>query len=121
MSARTELKAALAAALPNYRVCGSRGVMDGVTRPTVGVWQQSFTRRPEWGLDHVQVDLEVWVVVPSEDPDKADDALDEGLDDLLAALKPIGWVDWVNCQRGILNEVTHGYNVTVTAVAKIGD
>ena len=121
MSARTELKAALAAALPTYRVTGSKGILDGVTRPTVGVWQQSFTRRPEWGLGHVQVGLEVWVVVPTEDPDKADDALDTGLDDVLAALKPIAWVDWTECQRGVLNETTHGYNITVTAVAQIGD
>lgn len=121
VSARTDLRTALAAALPAYRITGAKGVLDGVTRPTIGVWQQSFTRRPDWGEDHVQVGLEVWVVVPTEDPDKADDALDEGLDDLLAALKPLGWVDWTDAQRGILNDTTHGYNVTVTAVAKIGD
>ncbi len=121
MSARTELREALAAALPAYRVTGSKGVLDGVTRPTVGVWQQSFTRRADWGKDHVQVGLEVWVVVPTEDPDKADDALDEGLDDVLAALAPLGWADWSECQRGVLNDTTHGYNITVTAVATIGD
>ena len=121
MSARTQLREALAAALPAYRVTGSKGVLDGVTRPTVGVWQQSFTRRTDWGKDHVQVGLEVWVVVPTEDPDKADDALDEGLDDVLAALAPLGWADWSECQRGVLNDTTHGYNITVTAVATIGD
>lgn len=121
VSARTDLRDALTAALPGYRVTGSKGVMDGVTRPTIGVWQQSFTRRLDWGEAHVQVGLEVWVVVPTEDPDKADDALDDALDDLLGALDPLNWCDWTDCQRGVLLDQFHGYNVTVTAVAKIGD
>ena len=122
VSARTQLRDHFATALPAYRVTGSKGVMDGpITRPTIGVWQQSFTRRPDWQLDHVQVGLEVWVVVPQEDPDKADDALDDGLEDVLGALRTLDWVDWVECQRGILNDTAHGYNITVNAVAKIGD
>lgn len=121
MSARTQLRAALATLLPAYRVTGSKGVLDGVTRPTIGVWQQSFTRRLDWGPTHVEVGLEVWVVVPSEDPDKADDALDDGLDDVLTALATLDWVEWTECQRGVLNDTTHGYNITVTAVATIGD
>ena len=61
------------------------------------------------------------MVVPQEDPDKADDALDDGLEDVLGALRALDWVDWVECQRGVLNDTAHGYNITVNAVAKIGD
>lgn len=120
MSARTELVGALRAALPTYRVTDTKGVQDGVTRPTVGVWMQSLQRRPEWQKDHAQVNLEIWVLVPEDDADKADDALDDALEDVLDALAPLGWVDWVTCIRGVLLESIHGYNITATAVATIG-
>lgn len=121
MSARTELKTALEAALPDYRITGARGIAEPSPRPSVGVWQARVVRRPEWQKAHAQVDLEVWVTVPQEDPDRADDALDDALDDLVSALNPIAWCDWTLAERGVLGSGIHGYQVTVQAVAEIGD
>lgn len=121
MSARTELKAALVAALPGYRVTGARGIQEPAQGPSVGVWQSRVVRRPEWQKAHAQVELEVWVTVPQEDPDRADDALDDALDDLISALNPINWCDWTLAERGVLSTAIHGYQVTVVAVAEIGD
>lgn len=121
MSARTQLRAALTEALPNWRVTGARGILDAATKPSIGVWQSSMARVSEWQWDHVRVELEVWVVVPTEDPDKADDALDDALEELLGALHPLEWVDWTSAERGVLADSLHGYKVAVVMVAKIGD
>lgn len=121
MSARTDLVAALRVAMPTYRITDTKGVQDGIKRPTVGVWMQSLTRRPEWQKGHAQLNFELWVLVPQEDSDRADDALDDALADVLEALNGLDWLDWSTCTRGVLFESIHGYNVTVSAVAKIGD
>jgi predicted RNase H-like nuclease len=120
MSARTALRDALRTALPGYRVTGSAVVPSGISRPTVAVWQQSVVRRDELGQDRATVNLEIWVLVGHEDPEKADDALDAALDDLILALQPIDWVQWSEAQRGVLADTFPGYNITVTAVATIG-
>lgn len=121
MSARTELKASLGAALPGYRITGARGIQEPSQRPSVGVWQSRVVRRTEWAMRHAQVELEVWVTVPEEDPDRADDALDDALDALILALNPINWCDWTTAERGVLGSGIHGYQVTVLAVAEIGE
>lgn len=121
MSARTQLRAELSNAMPDWRVTGARGILDAANKPSIGVWQTALNRKPEWQWDHVQVELEVWVVVPTEDPDKADDALDAGLEELLGALQPLTWVDWTSAERGVLGDSLHGYKVAVVMVAKIGD
>ena len=121
MSARKQLRDALAEALPTYRVMGSAILPSAVARPTIGVWQQSMTRREEFGLNRVAVGFELWVLVGPEDPEKADDALDTALEEVLGALQPLGWVQWTEAQRGVLADNFHGYNIQVTAVAEIGD
>ncbi len=121
VSARTELVAALRAALPNYRVTGSALVPSGIgSKPVIGVWQQSVIRREELHHNRVTVNLELWVLVGHEDPEKADDALDDALDDVVTALQPITWLHWTEAQRGVLEGTFPGYNITATAVATIG-
>lgn len=121
MSARTQLRDALALGMPSWRVTGARGIMDAANKPSIGVWQTSMSRQPEWRWDHVKVELEVWIVVPIEDPDKADDALDAALEEVLGVLEPLEWVDWTTAERGVLADSLHGYKVAVVMVAKIGD
>lgn len=121
MSARTELAAALTAALPTYRVLGYAADLDAVARPTVLVWADKIVRRPEWASGLFEFTLMMWVLVGTEDPARADDALDDALEDVLGALQPIGWVQWSGAERGVLRDAFHGWQITVTAVATIGD
>ncbi|WP_324650999.1 hypothetical protein [Georgenia sp. H159] len=122
MSARTRLVADLKANLPaGYRVTGSALMPSGITRPTVAVWQQSIQRREEFGPTRVAVGLEVWLLVGPQDPERADDELDDALEDVLAALQPVTWVQWTEASRGVLGDAFHGYNIQVTAVATISE
>ena len=38
---------------------------------------------------------------------------------VLAALQPLGWVDWTGAERGIFADALHGWKVTAQAVAII--
>lgn len=122
MSARTELAAALTVSLPStWRVLGYAADLDAVTRPTVLVWADAFTPRPEWGSGLHSLTLKMWVLTQSEDPARADDALDDALDLVIDALTPINWVRFESAERGVLRETFHGWQITATAVATIGD
>ena len=122
MSARTQLADALTAALPDtYRVMGFNDQLDGVSRPTVMLWQSSLRRIEQIGHDRLQVSVALWVLTGRDNLERADDDLDDALEDVIAALRPLTWVDWTEAERGVLLERFHGYNLTVTAVAQIGE
>lgn len=119
-SPAADLAAQLLAALPEYRVIGYVSALDAVPKPTVIVWAETLTRTPVLGHEHVQVDLRVQVVVGEEDPEAADGRLWEATSLVLAALAPIGWVDWTTTERGVRNDNFHAYTITLTALATIG-
>lgn len=120
MSARTELATALSAGLPSsYRVVGFNSTLDSVAKPTVMVWQQTLTRPDDFGLQRVNVTLNLWVLVGQQNSGNADNALDTALEKVLGALQPIDWVEWTTAERGVFAEKFHGYQVTVEAVATI--
>lgn len=122
MNVRTAVADALIEALPaTFLVRGYPFEPDAVTRPTVMVWQSTIERYPQITLDRLVVTVELWVLVGSEDPSKADDALDDAVTEVIEALHPITWLNWTIAERGVLIEKFHGYRITAQAIAKIGD
>jgi predicted RNase H-like nuclease len=115
------LAEALRKALPTYRVTGYVDQPDAVTRPTVMLWQSAMERLEQIDLDRVRVTLELWILTGRENPERADDDLDDALEAVLVALQPLSWVAWTQAERGIYAENYHGYRLTAFAVARIGD
>lgn len=121
-SARRELVQALKAGLPGrWRITGYPTIPDNVTVPTVVLWQQSVTRFEQIDLEHLRATLTLWVLVPSDRPETLDDRLDGLLVTLLGVLQPLAWLDWTEAERGVLADSYPGYQITATAVYKIGD
>lgn len=127
MSARTALADALTARLPQgrYRIIPAAFPPDGVIKPTVLVWQDQVTRFEQVTHDRLKVSLAVWLLVGIEDPVRAEDALEEGLDDLIEALRPVEWAMFEQAERLTFGDADgptfHSYRLTFTALAKIGD
>lgn len=120
MNARTALSEALTDALPGFRVLGYSQDLDAVTRPTVMVWTSLIERAEQFGLDRIKVTVELWVLVGNDNPEAANDALDDALEDVLGALQDVDWIDWTTAERGVLFDRFHGYRITALAVAQIG-
>ncbi|MBU4334960.1 MAG: hypothetical protein KJ548_00155 [Actinobacteria bacterium] len=118
--ARKRLVDELSAALPStYTVMGYPTGLDRVTGPTVCVWQETVTKTDQFGPPRLRVDLAVWVLTGQEDPGKADDVLDDALTQVLAALQPLGWIDWTSAERLVPEFVTaHGFKLTCTALTE---
>jgi hypothetical protein len=122
MSVRTDLIADIEAHLPHAR--GPRVIgyePDGVTAPTLLVWVESITRPEQFGLHLLQFDFSLWLLVGTEDPEKAMDQLDDALMDVIGALQQIGSLTWSNAEHGTYKNVWTGYKLTVTKVAQILD
>lgn len=118
--ARKRLVAELTAALPaEYAVMGYPTGLDRVARPTVAVYQETVTKTDQFGASRLQVALAVWVLTGQEDPEQADDILDEALMAVLGALQPLAWIDWTTAERLVPEFVTaHGFKLTCTALTE---
>lgn len=117
VSARAQLADDLTAALPEFKVRGYSPSLDGLTRPTVVLWQSAVTRRDEFDGARVDVEFEAWVLVPQEDPVAAETALDDALGQVIAAWQGITWCTWDRVERGTYDNTWHGYRLTAAAPA----
>lgn len=123
-SARVALAEHLRATLsPDIAVTPAAVEPDGLTRTTVLLWQDEVTRMGQIGHDRLSVQVVVWLLVPDEDPERAEGALETGLDRLIDALRPILWADWQKAERMTFgnNVQFHGYKLTLTVLATIGE
>lgn len=127
MSARTALSEVLKVTLPagKYRIIPAAFPPDNVVKPTVLVWQDNVRREPQIGHDRLVVAVTVWLLVGIEDVEKAETALEDGLEDLIDALRPITWANWEQAERLTFGDADgptfHSYRITLTAHAQIGD
>lgn len=119
MSASAKLAVDLRPRLTGFRVIGYNPDLDAVTGRVVMVYTESIRRPERFGLNHLEVNLTLWVLVGYEDPKAADDALDKALEDVLGALQHVAWVNWTDAERGVFANRFHGYKVNLTAVAEI--
>ena len=117
VSARAQLAQNLADALGGFKVRGYSPSIDGLTRPTVVLWQSATTRRDEFDGARVDVEFEAWVLVPQEDPDAAETALDDALGQVLAAWQGVAWCTWDRAERGVYDNTWQGYRITASAPA----
>lgn len=125
MSVRTQLAQHLRQTLPSYRVIAAADVPDAVTKPTLLLHQGNVTRLPQIGHDRLQVELVLWLLVGNEKPEAAEDALEQGMDDVIETLRPLTWVDWPNAERMTFGEPDgpnyHGYRFNLIGHAEIGE
>lgn|GEM_PF-2751154 len=122
MNVRQAIAKELTDRLPDsYIVKGYTYDPDAAARPTVMLWQSLIERGSRINdRNGLEVTVELWVIVGSEDPAKVDDDLDDALDEVLTAVHDIPFIDWSVAERGVLKERFHGYRMTARAVATIG-
>lgn len=127
MSARTTLAEHLTTELPatKYRVIDYPDFPGNLTKPLVMVFGTDITRYGQIGHDRLEVGVVVWLIVPNENPAAAEDALDDGVGDLIDALEPLDWCSWDTAERLTYGPPEgpffHGYKFTLTCLAQIGD
>lgn len=121
MSARTDLVAALTAALDPaaYRVVGAPDVPDSIDVGTIAVRVYATTYEPGPTSGSVAITLTVWVVTPVLSPGAADDALDDARDDVHGALYALPWVTAPTAERDVMADAFPGWRFTCQAFGTI--
>ena len=118
MSVRTTLAAHFRDSLPPiWQVIGYPSDVDGVSRPTLMLWQSEVRKLPA-APSQYEVTVELRVVTPVESPHKADDALDLLLEQVLDVLEQHPAVLWDSAERIALFDRFPAYKITVKAVGK---
>lgn len=114
MTVRSDLAAALADVLPdNYRLVPYAKSLDRVDkgRPVVMVYRASVAPSPT-AFQALDNEMIVWIIHPELNPGEVDDALDDSLDVVLAALDLTRLTTWSRAERTAFDETFPGYRVT---------
>lgn len=119
MSARTEVAAALAAALPAAWIIRlSENVPDGIETGTYQVMVSAGAVRPGASLG-----LRQWTVVidlMTAKQDEPDDDLEAGLAVLLDTLDTLPVLAWTEAERVTISETFPAYRITLTTQHRKG-
>lgn len=106
MSVRSQVAAALKAVLPsNYKFVQVPRSLDGLEpgRPVVMVYRDRLEKAPNAQGVYFST-VSVWVITPYIDEDRAEDALDTTLDDVIVALDSIEWLNWKTAERSTFGD-----------------
>lgn len=110
MSVRQGVTNGLAAQLPGYKVLPYARALDGVESVVVMVQVQSYTRvASRWDCA-----TSVYVIVGVEDPERAEDALDDALEAVLNALSLNNNVSELSANRIVWADKYHAYEINIS-------
>lgn len=119
MSVRSELAAALKPLLPNtVKIIDVPRSIDGMEskRPVVMLYRESRAKAPNALGDYFDT-FALYVVTPGVDTRRSEDALDDTLDAVIAALDAIKWLQWTSAERSLFGDnQAPAYKITLTIV-----
>lgn len=116
MSARTEIAAFFIEKLPMYRVIPFGRVLDGTDKVTLMVKQATVRPGQTQGLR--STDVVVQVIVPGEDPERVETALEDALDEVLDVLDGFPALSYSEAERAVREDAFHCYELTLSVTTK---
>lgn len=118
-SPRAQLATDLAAALSAWKIIGYGRAIDRVDQRTAMVYAREWTTTPATARA-LAVDIDVWIFSEHQDPKLFTDDIEDALVELVAALRPLTYVQFRGATFDIWgDQQLPGYRVTTTAVALI--
>ena len=119
MSVRSELANELKPLLPaTVKIIDVPRSIDGIEakRPVVMLYRESRAKAPNSIGDYLDT-FTMYVVTPGIDTRRSEDQLDDTLDEVLAALDQIKWLNWSVADRAVFGEQqAPAYKITLTIV-----
>lgn len=120
MSLRSDLAAALQPLLPaNTKIVDVPRSLDGIEakKPVVMLYREDVTKAPNAIGDYFN-SFALWVVSPLINTIRAEDNLDDLLDEVLRALDQVSWLNWTTAERSVFGDnQAPAYKVTLTVIS----
>lgn len=88
-----------------------------ISAPTVLFKQLSFTNLPEAPAAALEVAIVITVADPHLDQDRAEDALDDEVLELVFALDSLPNLSWSTAQKVLVNETYLGWDITCSTIS----
>ena len=119
MGARAQLAAALKPLLPSQvKLIDIPRSLDGLeaNKPVVMLYRERLAKAPNAIGDYLAT-FALWVITPGIDPKRAEDALDDILDDVILALDGITFVSWTTAERSTFGDAqAPAYRIDLTVI-----
>lgn len=119
MGARAQLAAALKPLLPSQvKLVNVPRSLDGIetNKPVVLLYREKLAKAPNALGDYLAT-FALWVITPGIDPQRAEDALDDILDDVILALDSISFVQWTTAERSTFGDSqAPAYRIDLTVI-----
>lgn len=123
MSIRSDLAAALKPLLPaRVKIVDVPRSLDGLepNKPVIMLYRETVEKAPNSIGDYFN-QFVIWVVNPGVDIPRAENALDDLLDQVLVALDDITWLNWRNAERSVFgDQQAPAYKINLTVVTNKG-
>lgn len=120
MSTRKQLATALKPLLPSkVKIIDVPRSIDGleVNRPVVLLYREKRAKAPN-AIGDYQDTFALWIITPGIDPARAEDALDDILDDVILAIDGIKWIQWTSADRSVFGDAqAPAYRIDITVIA----
>lgn len=120
MSLRSDLAAALQPLLPaNTKIVDVPRSLDGIEakKPVVMLYRDEVSKAPNAQGDYFN-SFALWVVSPIINTIRAEDNLDDLLDDVLRALDQVSWLNWSTAERSVFGDnQAPAYKVNLTVIS----
>lgn len=120
MDTRKELAAALKPLLPSrVKLVSVPRSLDGmeVNKPVVLLYRERRAKAPNAIGDYMDT-FALWIITPGIDPSRAEDALDDILDDVILAIDGIKWIQWTSADRSLFGDAqAAAYRIELTVIA----
>lgn len=119
MSVRSDLAAALKPLLPpRTKIIDVPRSLDGIetSRPVVMLYRERVEKAPN-AIGAYFNTFALWIISPNVDTSRAEDQLDNMLDEVISALDELSWLNWSNAQRSTFGDAqAPAYQVELTIV-----
>ena len=113
MNLRSELSTFLTEQLPDdWQIVGRTASLDGIRKTTLVLWATDVSPLDRPGAYSASYNLEI--VTPVQDPEHVDDALDEALGDVLAAVWDNPATLLQKAERVVWADAYQAWEVTLT-------
>ncbi len=118
MRARTELGTSLAEMFPEWKIVDSDRSIDELTVMAIQLHQSTVKPAPYQGA--ALVDIDVNLIWPGKDIEKAEDALDDAIVALVVAFaEQFPQIEFTNAVKGVYAQKWPAYKFTTTVLAAV--
>lgn len=120
MSIRSDLVAALKPLLPaRIKFVDSPRSLDGLEAktPVVQVYRETLAKAPNAQGTYLNT-FALWIISPGVDVPRAEDTLDDLLDQVVVALDQVKWLNWTTADRSVYGDAEKpAYKINLTILS----